>query len=336
MPRIEFIPSNVIDTGNNFPKLKLDAQESARVVVLENPQYVYVHTLRAPEIGPDNKPVMTKAERKGEEVDVFKFKFVGRHQCLGDLNTLQEGRGVDPDNCPMCEASVKTSIVDAPQRRFGVHVAKYATKPGTHDISKPFSAQIQLWLFTEGIFNKLVGFQKEFGSLLQHDLKLGPCTSKDFQKFDINIANDAEWLKTTKTKEYIKEALDENHAEDVETEIARRKDRKWIDQDLKTVADAWKTANGAPADAAEAKAALTQDISGILGNGKVAAPVVEAVEEPVAEAPKPRKAAAKAAPAPVEVPEEDAVEEPEDVEEESDEPNTAPKSLSFNELMNNL
>lgn len=335
MPRIEFIPSNVVTTGESFPKLKLDAKESAKVVVLEIPTYVYVHTLRAPEIGPDGKPVMTKAERKGEEVDVFKMKFVGRHQCLGDLNTLQEGRGVDPGNCPMCDAAVKTSIVDAPQRRFGVHVAKYATKQGTFDVLKgaQFSVQIQLWMFTEGIFNKLVGFQNKWGSLLEHDLELGPCSNKDYQKFDINICPDAEWVKSAKTKTAVKEALEESKCEDVESEIARRKDRKWIDQDLKTVADAWMIANGAPADAAEAKQALTQDISGILGNGKAApaaAPKAEAPAVETAAAPTPPVVEEAPAPTPPVAAEPD----PEPVAD--DEPHAAPKSLSFDDLINNL
>lgn len=329
MPRIQFIPDNIVNQGSTFPRLKLDAKESARIVVLEDPTFVYIHTLRAPEIGPDGKVIMTKVERKGEEVDVIKQKFVGRHQCTGDLNTLQEGRGVDPDNCLMCEASIKTSQVDAPQRRFGVHVAKYATKQGTWDVLKgaQFSAQIQLWMFTEGIFTKLIGFQKEFGSLLQHDLKLGPCENKDYQKFDINIAADAEWLKTAKTKTAIAEAKEENTCEDVETEIAKRKDRKWIEQDLKTVSDMWKIANGVAVDPAEAKAELTQDLANLIGNGKpaVATKVEAPVEEPEAD---PEPVVEEVA-APVAV-------ESDPVPVADDELKVAPKSLSFDELMGNV
>lgn len=336
MPSIQFIPDNIKETGNDFPRLKLDAQESARIVVVQQePTFVYRHVLRAPEIGTDGKAVWHKVERKGEQVDAIKLGFVANHQCLGDYNTIADGRGIDPDNCPMCERSVKTSVIGAPERRFAAHVAKYATKAGTFDIIKPFNAQIQLWIFTETIFTKLVGFQKEFGSLLQHDLKLGPCTNKDFQKFDINVAFDAEWLKTAKSKEFIKEAVEENVCPDLEETIARRKDKKYVLQDIKTVEDRWKIANGVDSDPAPAREALTQDVSNLIGNGKpapakkAASKAVIKPAEPVEEAPEPV--------APVED-DEPTVVATSDADEDSteSEPVVAPKSLSFDELMNQI
>lgn len=323
MPKISFIPDNKIVTGSTFPRLKLDKDEYARIVVLEDATYVYTHTLRAPEIGTDDRPIMETKEVKGEQVPVFKLGFIGTHQCLGDLNTLREGRGVDPDNCLLCEASVKNSMVDAPRRRFAAHIAKYATKPGTFDITKPFSVQIQVWTFTEGIFNKLTELQKEFGALLQHDLKLGPCESEKYQKYEINIANDAEWLKTEKNKKYLAEAFEENKSEDLEELIARRKDKKFIEQDLKTVRDRWAVANGT--STSKSQDDLATDLNGLLGNGKpkVETKVVEDVPAPAAEKSTEEDAVSHVAADPDEDPAEES-------------PKTAPKSFSFDDLMSNL
>lgn len=353
MPRISFTPDNKIETKETYPRLKLKKDESARVVVLEDATYVYIHTLRAPELDDQGKPVMAWVERgrEKEQVLVNKMKFVGRHQCLGDEEVIKAGRGIDPDGCIMCEASTRNSQVGAPERRFGVHVAHYDTKEGTFEVSTPFHAKIKAWTFTEGVFERITGFQTEHGPLLQHDLLLGPCSAETYQKFDINVAGSAAWLSSEDNKKYVAAAFESNKSDDLESLIAKRQDIKWIEQDLKTVRQSWDKANGVETSSSSTSG-TNLDPGSVIGNGKrdIASVVAQAVDKPVSvvEAPAPvvddteevepepkprrgRKPASASAETPSAVP---APVFSDSDTEEAVTPVVKPKTLSFDQLMN--
>lgn len=251
MPRTQFIPQNKAEVQGDFPRLKLDLNEKARIVCIEDPVYVYTHTLRAPKIvnGVAEKHFMERKD--GSRYETFKLDFIGRPQCLGDLGILQD-KGIDPVNCPACAVAQSSDLVDTPQRRFAMHVVKYATRSGTFELSNPYSVGIVVWSFTDTIFNKLTDFVTEWGPLAKHDLMLGPCTNKDYQKFDIAIAKEAAYLipdpdKSTDRKRLTALAFKENQTKDLESFCGRRVERKWLEEDLEAKVKArWRIANGEP------------------------------------------------------------------------------------------
>src|ERR1700744_2206147 len=108
MSRIQFTDdvSTAMQRRSNFPKLKLKQGDWARVCLLENPEQVYIHELREPEILNGKGVKASKERRDGSKYEDWKEKFVASFQCLGDEETLFQN-GVDVKNCPACQASTQ-------------------------------------------------------------------------------------------------------------------------------------------------------------------------------------------------------------------------------------
>jgi hypothetical protein len=249
MGRITFSTENKKATTNyDYPKLKLKSGESARILLLETaPVVEYVHTLNKPVIV-NGLPVVIQAERKdGTKYDDFKMDFISRPICLGDESILDE-KGSDPKNCPICQlAKDNPDAAKAPQRRFAMHVIRYKTKPGGATLVTPYSVETLVWAFTERMFGKIADFKEEWGDLRKHDLILGPCTNEMFQQFDISVGAKAAWMEDKERQQLTARTFKENQIEDLSIACGTRKEKKWIDEDIKSIKEAWQQANGAPA-----------------------------------------------------------------------------------------
>lgn len=245
MPNVDFDDANRKQT-ESYPKLKLDTKEKARIAVLETPLCEYVHTLRAPKID-RGKPVMEKKSRRdGSTYEDYVYDFIGNPICLGDFSVLEE-RGVDPSNCPACALARSSDAILPPKRRFAMHVLRYNTKPGSFDLQSPFSVKLEAWGFTDERFNKLLEIKKEWadsGGLLGHDILLGPCDDKVFQKFDINVSQKSEWKSSSDRKAMVKESLENNKAEDLSVFCGRKVIAKYMEEDLERVLARWRVVNG--------------------------------------------------------------------------------------------
>lgn len=262
MPRIDFEVENKAATVNyDYPKLKLKKGERARILVVESPQFEYVHTLRKPQII-NGVPQYTTVERKnGTSYQSNKMDFVTKALCVGDMETLQE-KGSDPRNCPMCAlARDFPDYTKPPQRRFAMNVIRYRTKGGTVDVAVPFSVEVLVWSFTDRVFNKLADFKSEWGPLINHDLLLGPCSDEDFQTFDVSVASKAEWQAADDRKKLLAETLKENKIEDLTVAIGTPKQRSWMEEDVEVVKEAWRQVSGA---VAESNGSLETDLAGLL------------------------------------------------------------------------
>lgn len=247
MPQLPFADEHKANTGiGDFPRLKLDRDERKRILCLEDPTFAYVHELRAPKIVSGKAEKKTIERKDGSSFTDFVYDFVGRPLCLGDLGILTD-KGVDPKNCPACARSVATDEVAPPKRRFAMPVIVYATKPGSFELREPFSCELVVWSFTDKAYNKLVDIVSEWGEngkIRNHDLNLGPCTNKDFQTYEIAVANTAAWSMSDERRKHVLETYQHNKPNDLEAFCGRKVERNWINQDLDKIADRWKVANG--------------------------------------------------------------------------------------------
>lgn len=237
MPLVTFSSENKVQQDNSFPTLKLAHGERALVAALEKqPTIEYVHTLRAPAIGPDGRVIKEEKENsKGETYTTTKMEFFGQHLCFGDFGVVSE-KGTDPENCPTCRAAVNGEGAEAPKPRYAMHVIRYGLKPGGWDVREPFSVTCEAWVFPAQKFNTLVDLASDW-NLQEHDLKLGPCENKDFQKYDINVSSKAEWATTKERQKLTAETLKNNQAPDLSALIGRKVDKSKVQEDLARVAE---------------------------------------------------------------------------------------------------
>lgn len=263
MPRLEFKSTNLAEQREDFPKLKLDQGEVARITCPENPHVEFVHNLRMPTIGPDGRAVYEK-DRQGN--DKQKFDFVGRPICLGDVSILED-QGLDPKNCPVCREAKKSDYVDAPVRRFAMHVIQYNTKAdGTP--SKPFGAAVKVWSFTDHVFTKLVGMVNEYAPLRELDIAL-ECTNKLFQQYEMKANPMKVWWKQDKDSEnLINEVYENNQAKDLAGFCGRTTKREFMEGDIVKIKQRWDQLSGrsAPSLATEVDApSLGEGLNDLLG-----------------------------------------------------------------------
>jgi hypothetical protein len=202
VPRIGYSEEYGGNTGaDRFPKIKLEANQRLRIVCAEQPWMEWVHRLEAPKLE-NGQPIMKRQERRGEAQLVYDMEWFGSPICTGDSETLKE-KGADPANCLVCEASRRVEGIGGPVRRYAMNVVEYATRPDL-TLTDPFNARIQVWSFTAKIYDKLLGFQKEWTNLAHHDLKLGPPeVPVYFQRFPIEIAQEAAWMSTPYNRQYM-------------------------------------------------------------------------------------------------------------------------------------
>lgn len=237
MPKISFSSENKVQRNDKFPTLKLGHGERALIAAIETePTEEFVHTLRAPAIGPDGRVIMEEKENsKGETYTTPKMEWFGSHLCFGDYSILKD-KGVDPDNCPSCKAAVEGNGIDAPNPRYAMHVMRYGLKPDSFEVRSPFSIECIAWVFPPSRFNRLIELAGDW-NLQEHDLKLGPCENKDYQKYDIQVSSKAEWRLDKSRQEQTAEAYKLNQAPDLSALIGRKIDKHKAQEDLDRVAD---------------------------------------------------------------------------------------------------
>lgn len=267
--KMAFTSDNRVQTGETFPKLKLELGEKKRIVCIEDPEAYYVHTIRAPKITSGRATEETKQRKDGTTYPAFVQEFISNPICLGDPDVLVE-RGVDPRNCPACASAVEIDNMVGPKRRFAMHVFAYTTKPSSWEVKSPFGGDVVVWGFTDKVFNELVDYQEINGDLRKRDLILGPCEDKIYQKFDIKLGNDAEWMKDAARKAYLKEIVEDNKAEDLAAFCGRKVKKDFLEQDVNRAVKQWRiaTGGGAEVNAAEAEveaAQLNNGLRGLLG-----------------------------------------------------------------------
>lgn len=237
MPLVSFSSENKIQQDTSYPLLKLGHAERALIAVIEaEPTVEFVHTLRAPAVGPDGRVIKEERENKnGEKYTTPKMEFFGQHLCFGDFSVVSD-KGTDPENCPTCRAAVEGDGVEAPKPRYAMHVIRYGLKPNSWEVRDPFSVSLEAWVFPASKFNSLVDLASDW-NLQEHDVKLGPCENKDFQKFDINVSSKAEWRLDESRVQIIKDTYKNNKAPDLSALIARKVDKTRALEDINRVAE---------------------------------------------------------------------------------------------------
>lgn len=294
MGRISFAVENKKSAASfDYPKMKLEKGESARVAILEEPWMEYVHTLRKPVLLNGVPQMETKQNRKGEDYQTYKLEFVSKPLCTGDQGILDD-KGSDPEHCVMCAAAKENpDITSAPQRRYAVHAVRYKLKGGNvNTLMDPYSVDIEVWSFTDRIMGILIDANEtwgEDGGLKEHDLFLGPCENANFQKFDINVAPKAFYRKNKETAQHTIEALKSGQLDDISIACGSKKEERWITQDVKDIQDAWREVysyekrNNGIEDEADATASISDDISSILDDADDVAESKPAKEAPAEE-----------------------------------------------------
>lgn len=303
MPRIDFSPENKVETGYDFPTLKLKKGDRARILCIEEkPEMVYRHVLRAPAIE-NGQPKYETVENFGKTSTQVVKDFVGSPICLGSLQVIDQ-KGYDPDGCVVCAAVDESEgAVERPERRFAMHVVRYATKPGSFDVAEPFSASLVAWAFSDKIFAKLTDYRTEHGDLRLYDLRLGPCTVEKFQRFDIEKAGQAEWLKDGKDgarAQYVIELYQNNQAKDLERVMGRKLSAPLMKEDVEKVLVRHRIAFGTEATP-EMASEVSDALAGLLDDSPTV-PIGTAGEESQS-SPQPDEPEAPENPADVEVPE---------------------------------
>lgn len=161
--------------GDKFPRLKLTEKgQKSRFTLFEPPWREYVHYIKAPEFGEDGLPVKeTRYKKNGDPYTVDAMEFISQPICLGSEDNGLEANGLDPKNCPACEASEKSGgDIPGPVQRFSANVIEYTLRGSGFDIREPFSAEVKVWAFTGRIYDEIEGIQREIGDLRQHDITL--------------------------------------------------------------------------------------------------------------------------------------------------------------------
>jgi hypothetical protein len=236
MARMSFTSKNRAAEIENFPKLKLENKESARIAVIHEPESAFVHNLRAPKI------LNGEVQYKGDEMD---YDFMGNPICLGDTDVLDK-RGVDVKNCPACAANREfPDMFSAPKRRFATHVFQYNTN-GTNKAPANADGTVKVWAFADQKFGELVDIyeEAEVDDIKTVDLIIGPCENAMFQKFKIIKGSKTAWEATDATRARFEEAIASNESKDLFRYIGRKMDKDFIEDKIDEVKRKWKQANG--------------------------------------------------------------------------------------------
>jgi len=203
MPRIAFDQKFSGET-EKFPQLKLERGERIRLVCLETPWLDFRHELRAPVLENGAPKMVTKKTKKGVEYSTFDTDFKGNHICLGKADALDDPlfvKGIDPERCPECAASLRCGDIKPPVRRYAMNVVVYTIRQDqAFTVKDPFTVTVACWPFTSNRYDRLLALQARWGNLRNHDLLLGPCEDADFQKYEIDIAETAAWQATEETR----------------------------------------------------------------------------------------------------------------------------------------
>lgn len=286
MPKITISSENKNATFQKYPKVMLEKDERARIVCLEDPDVVYVHNLKKPELL-NGKPSMVTVEQKnGDKKEVNKMEFVATDICLGNFEVLQKD-GADPENCPACRESKETDTILGPQRKFAMHVAQYNLgNPNSFAVAEPFGVSIKAWTFTDRRFNDLVELKEIYGDLRKADLALGPCENKMYQNYDIKaMPGDAAYLSSDDRRRIVVESYKNNRSDDLTVLLGRTVDASLMREHLEEVKARWRAVRGESTvdlSASVNSRTLDESLLDLTGNTAAAAPteVPKAAEIP--------------------------------------------------------
>ena len=233
--------------GDIFPRLKFrEKGEKGRVAFYEKPWKEWVHQLRAPIIGEDGRPQKEKREsRFGKPYEVFETEFVSNPICLGGVGVL-DVKGVDPDNCPVCAGALAPGGESLkPRQRFAANVVRYFTKPGSYDLRIPFGCTVEVWAFSDNMYDDLLDLQKELPdqNIQLHDVLL-ECEVVEFQRVKISTRLVPGWQEHAEGVSIIQQLLAEpgNTATDEQLRDAcgRERDRAYMQEDADLVLRRWR------------------------------------------------------------------------------------------------
>jgi hypothetical protein len=234
--------------GDIFPRLKFrEKGEKGRIAFYEKPWKEWVHQLRVPIIKEDGRPKKLKREsRFGKEYEVFDTDFVSNPICLGGIGVL-DVKGVDPDSCPVCAAAMSASGESnlRPRQRFAANVVRYFTKPGSYDIRIPFGCTVEVWAFTDTMYDDLLDLQKELPdqNIQLHDVLL-ECEIVEFQRVKMGTRLVPGWQEYPEGIGIIQQLLAEpgNTATDEQLREAcgRDRDRAYMQEDADMVLRRWR------------------------------------------------------------------------------------------------
>jgi hypothetical protein len=247
MPKATFTTDHVKRSATDFPRVKLGQNETWRLVVIEKePTFAWTHRLQKPKFSPVSGAMLMKTikRRSGEEISVPDLEWVGSPACFGNLDALAE-KGIDVDHCPMCkQAHENPEQFSAPERRFAVHVLKYATRQGTSQLTSPFSVETRVWIMSENRFAQVVAKITEFGGdPTRVDLILGPCINASFQNYEIGVGQNCEMRADADRMKRAADTFKENNAGDLEPYCGIVKERRWVESDIEDVITAWRKAS---------------------------------------------------------------------------------------------
>lgn len=169
MPEMDYSQENKSQSVFDMDMLRLkDKGEKARIAIMDSKTRMLVCHYVAT-IGADGK-------RTG--------RF---YACLGKYETVMKD-GIDPAKCPACKVAEpgRDVAVSIPRRRFAVHIARYRTN-SKGQVMQPVSLGLEVWVFGDDKFNKLVDRAEEHGDLRKKDIVL-TCTAPNYQQFDIDVS----------------------------------------------------------------------------------------------------------------------------------------------------
>lgn len=234
---------------SNFPKLRLQTNEYARIAIVSQPEVEYTHWLEAPNIvnmAPAYKKIK---DRDGNEQWVVETRRVNNCICPGNYEILKE-RGVDEHGCQACAYSrERPDIFRAPTARFAANVIRYGMRPGGgwSDIAQPYGIGTLIWVFGGKVMDKLL-LTKTMGpgyeDLRMVDLLLA-CDDQNFQKpysmGEFNAIAPAAWMADDYRRKHTIEYLQQNSASkhDLSESIAKRVKEDWLADDLLRVIQRW-------------------------------------------------------------------------------------------------
>ena len=148
-------------------------------------------------------------------------------------------------------------------------------KPGQFTCQEPFQAELVVWAFGDKILNTLIDLADEWGDLKQKDLLLGPCTQKQFQTWDINIASKAEWLADKARMQTVKEIYQNNQLADLMVAIGRVITRDQVTDDLEKVMRNYNIAHGKTTAPPIEDISEQVDVAGLLADEPTTPPEAE-------------------------------------------------------------
>lgn len=250
MPRADITEEYSSNAGQNkFPRLKLQTNERARIVVVSKPMVEYVHRLEAPNIVNMSPTYKKIKDREGNDKFVVDTRFVSGPICFGAYEILKE-RGFDDGKCPACVvARDRPDIFRPPQPKYSANVLRYNLRPGGgwNDISTPFGVSAIIWCFGGKVMDKLIAIRNmgpAYQDIRTVDLLI-ECDEQNFQKPYSNgeflPVSPAVWLYDDNTRNYTAQYLASNGAseDDLVAAIGKRVKEDWLSDDINRVIQRW-------------------------------------------------------------------------------------------------